>query len=614
MTWEALILPILALAPAAEASPMPIRIVVAFHKHRLLTDVFREQVAREVRDGLQAALGKMARVSSSDDHPLLGAIREKGLSRALGGQVGREPFQTYFVLIGFTGSEYIVESGMHDGLTGLPGAVTRRSKTTDRAFVARVASLLVEGDLAIHGTITGAPDASGQVKVELQGAASGVDLGRWVAKGDVFAAVRVPDGAPGKPLPFTLLQALSDPAHGVVSCRVWSRYRVADLGPWSGVMVVKLGARSGPVRLRLVQDTPTGLKPLETPMSVQVRAVGFDGPAQVATNARDREVDTSRSPKGTFDKLAFVTVLAGAEVRARIPIAVLDDRIHLIPVPKGLGEEEESARQVFRDLRADVLDACMVQSEMFLDINRLSADAKQRAAAIERIKEAVRRLREDHQRLTKKMESSREAFARAKVQPADLKMIADRLRQLQAGEVELAGVVAKLEEIEKEEASPERKEWLRKRQQAEALERQADVEQALAIYRQAPDKYRTEELVKHIAALEEKWKPKSPEHEKARRWVYETWPKLTTNRMKEQLDNARTALEVFKELGDTYGAIKFRSGALQHADRMLQELRALNPGVNAGDDVAADLIKELNAALQERVAEAEEILGKKAKG
>ena len=38
--------------------PYALRIVLDVERHRLLTDVFREQVARELGDGLRAALGK----------------------------------------------------------------------------------------------------------------------------------------------------------------------------------------------------------------------------------------------------------------------------------------------------------------------------------------------------------------------------------------------------------------------------------------------------------------------------------------------------------------------------------------------------------------------------
>src|SRR4051812_39478000 len=65
--------------------PYKIRLVVDVARHRLLTDVFKEQLQRELKDGLQAALGKLAKVEVSDKHDLLPAIRADGLQKALDG-------------------------------------------------------------------------------------------------------------------------------------------------------------------------------------------------------------------------------------------------------------------------------------------------------------------------------------------------------------------------------------------------------------------------------------------------------------------------------------------------------------------------------------------------
>src|SRR5581483_6120008 len=61
--------------PAAQAAqpeahtPYHLQVVLHVAKHRLLTDVFRDRVERELRDGLQASLGELARVEVVRDHP-----------------------------------------------------------------------------------------------------------------------------------------------------------------------------------------------------------------------------------------------------------------------------------------------------------------------------------------------------------------------------------------------------------------------------------------------------------------------------------------------------------------------------------------------------------------
>src|SRR5262245_44087012 len=81
------------LCPGGAASPAegelkePYRLQIVLHvaRHKLLTDVFRQQVARELGDGLQAALGDLARVQVVEEHPRLGDVLARSLERALDG-------------------------------------------------------------------------------------------------------------------------------------------------------------------------------------------------------------------------------------------------------------------------------------------------------------------------------------------------------------------------------------------------------------------------------------------------------------------------------------------------------------------------------------------------
>src|SRR5262249_10571990 len=94
--WAIVPAPLLA---SGAKEPYQLRIVVHVAPHRLLTDVFREQVARELGDGLQAALGALARVEVTDKHPLLAEILRQGLERGLAGFTDRSSGKTHFVLI-----------------------------------------------------------------------------------------------------------------------------------------------------------------------------------------------------------------------------------------------------------------------------------------------------------------------------------------------------------------------------------------------------------------------------------------------------------------------------------------------------------------------------------
>src|SRR3954465_10228925 len=79
--------------------PYRILLVVHIERNRLLTDVFRQQFPRELRDALQGALGELARVEATAKHPLLQDIRARGLARALDGYRERDGRQVHFVLV-----------------------------------------------------------------------------------------------------------------------------------------------------------------------------------------------------------------------------------------------------------------------------------------------------------------------------------------------------------------------------------------------------------------------------------------------------------------------------------------------------------------------------------
>src|SRR5688572_3238719 len=72
--------------PASQLKePYRVRIVVHVERHRLLTDIFRKQLMRELGDWTQTGLGALAKVEVTDTHPHLLTVRTQGLGRALDG-------------------------------------------------------------------------------------------------------------------------------------------------------------------------------------------------------------------------------------------------------------------------------------------------------------------------------------------------------------------------------------------------------------------------------------------------------------------------------------------------------------------------------------------------
>lgn len=315
--------------------PYDVQIVLHVADNRLLTDVFRERVGRDLRDGLQAALGEVARVSVTAEHPRLKDVLKLGLDRGLDSWAERDGIKTHFVLIDFSGVYYEIQARQHDGNTGRASRIVRRDRTRDRDFVARAAALMVARDFGLIGTIVTPPDGQESVKVELKGGALG-SLARWVRKGQIFEIVS-PGGTAA--LEWALLQVTDPPAdgspplEGTCICRLWHRYK---LGNVVGHHCMVLGTTQAPLRIRFVQERGEAASTL----AVEVRRFGFRGEDTTKlTTSTDGSgwLDTSRAgDKGIFDGLAFVSVTRGLPgTLPQIPVAIMDDRPIVVPVTGG---------------------------------------------------------------------------------------------------------------------------------------------------------------------------------------------------------------------------------------------------------------------------------------
>src|SRR5438477_12292761 len=71
--------------PAEGSQPYQLQVVLGIAKHPLLTPVFQQKMQRELRDSLQAALGRLARVEVARDHPGLKERATTGLKHPMDG-------------------------------------------------------------------------------------------------------------------------------------------------------------------------------------------------------------------------------------------------------------------------------------------------------------------------------------------------------------------------------------------------------------------------------------------------------------------------------------------------------------------------------------------------
>lgn len=583
--------------------PYQVRIVVDVARHPLLTDVFKDQIQRELRDGVQAALGRLARVEVTDKHPQLPTIRADGLLKALNAYRERSNYQVHFVQIDFSGTHYQIDTRRHDGATGLPSPVVRSGRTGDRAFVARQAAFLLERELGLLGTIASEPNENQQVRVDLKGGWLGTDLARWIKKGEVFQVVRIDGPGAGEADEGAYLQVVEPAREGACTCKLYSRFKV---GGFTGMRAVLLGTRSGPLKLRVYQEGPDGrVRSVAGLVTLHIRKHGFDGEEAsklYRTVSPKRIVTTEDDPeRGTFDRLAFVTVLNNEKPIARIPVPILDDSVTPLPVPV-VSEADNGILTTYRFFRRGVFDADSIQRNQFDKINKLNASPERRAETLKEVKSALQRVRQDHPKFTREFEALKEALNKldAKDRPAarELEVIKEKLDSIKAGEKELLEYLASVEKLEKEENDPKKKEWGVRLKTAELLVREAELGKALDVYDKVPAEFLSPELKTRIAELRALWKPKDDDHAKARKFIFETWPGLDTAGIKARLKEAEDSFAACVKVGDLVGPAKLSRALKQHLENMGKELDSLKPGTNVDDERPAQTIKDLLPDLQ----------------
>lgn len=585
--------------------PYRLQVVLHIAKHPSLTDVFRDQVERELRDGLSAALGDLARVEVVRQHPRLPDVLEKGLQQGLDGWKELSNTKTHFVLIDFVRDQYEIQARQHDGLTGQPSAVVRRERVPDRRFVSRAAALLLDLDFGLVGTITDRGDGQ-TVRVTLKGAGLGVPLERWVRKGEVFALVRISQGAGGRwpfRVPYALLQVEETTKEGVCVCKLYHRY-TDPLAMGSGTLgyrCIKLGTTQAPLRLRFVEEEAKSPTPRPN-LQVNVRREGFRGEEatreQGTTNA-DGVFQTS--PDKPYRHLAFVTVLDGGTEKARIPVPIIDDRPTIVGI--SVRAEVGTPLLIRRNLWIQRLyENLLVQAELFKQLNELAAKPEQRPLALERAQSGLKALQADVTNSVQELNSLRKGVQELSgATRLDLSDGEQRIADLRKIGVQLQEFISGLEKVLKEENDPKRRELLAKIERARLLETEAEFGEAIGLYQEVLKGGEFPELKVRVEKLSAAWELKDAKHRQARTFIYETWPKLELRGLKDRLAQGQVALEACKEAGDTLSPQKLLKATVAHVTKLNELEATLMPMVIADDIKTAELVAEVREGLSKLI-------------
>jgi hypothetical protein len=366
--------------------------------------------------------------------------------------------------------------------------------------------------------------------------------------------------------------------------------------------------------MRLLQAKKGGgFEDLDTHALLEFRRRGFDGEDSTRLEMRGGGngdvVDTSKAKeveKRRYDRLVFVNVLSrgGDKVRARIPIPLIDDRVITVPV-QAEDENINEALEGYLSLSRNTLSAAQVLADLVTEINALLAKPDKRAEALARVRTALQRSRDDHRRLTSdRAEVEKELEKLPQKDRPSLKAVDERLKLLASKGKELQDRVEALEKLEREEKDPEKKKARFDLEAAKGHEKAADVDQALAIYKAVPQKFRPEDLDKHVEKLEKQWKTADDDHAAARRFVYKIYPTMKPEQIDKEWATLEGHVKKLKAVKDRWGLLKVALVTARHRDQAATQAENLKPQLNPEEEAPAKLLASLLPKLDALVKEA----------
>jgi hypothetical protein len=600
--------------------PYHLRVVLSMGENREFTPLFKDRVKRGLQDALQAALGNLGQVEVVDRGSLerelqarepsgkdrlasleqtlnlIEAVKEHGLKEALDTWKEVSEIKTHFVIIQSVDGHYEIQTRQFDGLTGLASPVVRQERTDDRELVVRTAALLIDHDLGIVGTVEANPRGP-EVRVFLKGGALG-SLTPWVGKGQVFAVAEIKQGTGGQRafrVGETLLQVLEEPKQGVCRCRLLHRYEnPLAFGPAVlGYRCLRLGTTKGELRIHLVDEKD------RSPGVQRIRISGNDiTPGKtndVATNS-----DGFTPPLGTtYHHVAFVQILTGdTPLSGQIPVEILGDQVVVCRMHVD-AKAEKSGRFEFdkKHLLLRLNDSLLAASGLVSELNQISKNPNARAEALQRAQAGLKDLQTDL--TTYRQEQARLSELDQKL---DLQVVREGLGKLDQKREEFQEYIASLERVIKEEKDPVRAELINKADQAKLLDKDAQYDQAIALYEEVVKKGANQPFIqgyaKRLEELKQEWELKSEKHRQARAFIYETWPKQeSAAQLKARLTQAQDALKTFQEVGDRLSPRMLLKANTAHFNRLAKRLDAILASTSPEDREEGKIILEVKDGL-----------------
>jgi hypothetical protein len=594
-------------ADTEAARPYQLKIVLHIGKHKQLTSVpFRDRLEREIRDSMQAALGDLASVSITYNHPRLKAIGAEGLERALLSWKDQTDAKTHFLSIGKNDKgEFEVQARQFDGFTGMFGPAVSRAATTDRELVPRLAAMLLQHDFGVAGTITRLNGTDAEVA--LKGGGLGTPLDAWLKPGDVFAVAQFSPTESSR-VPGALLQAVDSPKDGICHCRLYSRYpKQVVVGAEAAYRCLKLGTTEAHMRFRVVaagKGTPV------SGLSVRVHAAGQEAASgETLATKPDGTTDATQKP---YRNMAVVQVFESVQpLTGEIPTEIINDSpiaIEVNPhtvnpiVIELYSERDRWIKQVYEE--SEIADSRVRDLNPDLQGRHLDRALAKTRGGLANLEKAINALTAQAAALRQK---ARDVLPKG--QSLDLGDGESRLAELRGRVEEFRGVQKQLEKSIAEQNDPKHKEWELEAKRARLREAEAQFGDAINIYEKIVSQGADDPKLKaRLEELKVQWQTKDDKHKKAREFIYQTWPNLShAADIKASLAKARESFEICRSVGDLLTPQRLRKALLVQANKLQQELQPLRTD-KEDERKIIELIKEVTEQLLKLDEDAKEFL------
>ena len=619
--------------------PYALRVVLRASDHPSLTPAFRADLAKQLRQTLQNALGPLgvaevidlAGVPKEKRDPLWQLVADKGLE-ALDTVNAANGIKTHFVFVDMLDGQYQIRLRQHDGLTGTATPLIRTILQGDRQSVGRVTARGIGEDFGFVGTFD--PGAGPVIPVTLK-AGDLAPIDSWVKKGDVFAVVQMREtrraarpakdkegkpitaGLTGARLDGIVLQVQETPKSGTALCKLHSRFRggLPRDGNTVGYRVVKLGTTETIVRLRL---TDMAGNPLRGD-SIRVRVGETDFPTD---NSREREemvpADGGFVSKQPRKNLAFVLVTSNESPVARIPLELFAGhtavrKVNLDPSAEARNDAADRARDMLDRIRS----ARVMTARVFDELTELQKKEKPKAleygeAARTSLEKEAGALRSDLTRLKERLGKDAPAGT-FDAGETDLRALIGKTQELQNHLTRLKEVIR----IENDPAAQAKRKGIEGLLlDAKLAMQKADFDQAIAKYEEAiklsaDEPAAKEELEKALAQLNKDWAVRDADHAAARKFVYEVWTRWEKPaEMREGLAEAKRAIAKCMAVNDKMTLLKFYVTGPQALERFYENVTKLTDAATEDEDKAAlKVYPMIGEEYQKLLAEAGKVLG-----